>query len=75
MKDKLKVKLTAPKEYVRNRSNRPDKLEHNVIENMFQKWEYRRGASFFEVAKVKGKDVFRFVLPEYCGESCLSCHG
>jgi len=75
MSGKMKIKLTAPKKYVRNRANRPDKWEHNIIETMFKKPDYQKGKPFFESTKVKGKDTFRFILPEYYGPSCLKCHG
>ena len=75
MSGKMKIKLTAPKAYVRNRANRPDKWEHNIIETMFKKADYQKGKPFSEMAKVKGKSAYRFILPEYYGPSCLSCHG
>lgn len=75
MEGKMKIKLTAPKKYVRNRANRPDKWEAKVIDGMFAKADYEKGKPFFENAKVKGKDSFRYILPEYYGKSCLGCHG
>ena len=75
MNGKMTIKLTAPKRYVRNRANRPDKWEHNVIETMFSDASYEKGKAFSEQATVKGKSAFRFILPEYYGQSCLSCHG
>ncbi len=75
MSGKMKIKLTAPKSYVRNRSNRPDKWEHNIIENMFKKSDYPKGKPFSEQSEVKGKSAYRFILPEYYGQSCLACHG
>jgi len=75
MAGKMKIKLTAPKAYVRNRANRPDKWEHNIIETMFKKSDYKKGESFSENTQVKGKNAYRFILPEYYGPSCLSCHG
>ncbi len=75
MDGKVSIKLTAPKNYVRNRANRPDKWEHNVIENMFRSEGYDAGKPFSETAMVKGKKAFRYILPEYYGESCLGCHG
>ncbi|MCJ8273951.1 MAG: DUF3365 domain-containing protein [Psychrosphaera sp.] len=75
MSGKMKIKLTAPKKYVRNRANRPDKWEANIIESLFKKTDYVKGKAFSENTKYKGKDVFRFILPEYYGKSCLSCHG
>ena len=75
MNGKINIKLTAPKKYVRNRANRPDKWENNVVESVFKKEGYQKGKSFFEETQVKGKSAFRFILPEYYGASCLSCHG
>jgi hypothetical protein len=75
MQGKMSIKLTAPKKYVRNRRNRPDKWEHNIIEKKFSNPDYPKGKSFSEKAAVKGKNSFRYILPEYYGKSCLSCHG
>ncbi|OUS31137.1 hypothetical protein A9Q99_04805 [Gammaproteobacteria bacterium 45_16_T64] len=75
MNGKMKIKLTAPKAYVRNRANRPDKWEKKVIETMFKSESYEKGKPFYENAKVKGKQAYRYILPEYYGKSCLGCHG
>ena len=75
MDGSMSIKLTAPKKYVRNRANRPDKWEHDVIENKFKSDGYENGKPFFEIAQSKGKNAFRYILPEYYGESCLGCHG
>jgi hypothetical protein len=75
MNGKMEIKLTAPKDYVRNRANRPDKWEHNIIETLFKLPDYEKGKPFAENATVQGKSAFRFILPEYYGASCLSCHG
>ncbi len=72
---KITIKLTAPKKYVRNRANRPDKWEKSVISGKFAKAEYEKGKPFYEDSSVKGKAAFRYILPEYYSESCLSCHG
>ncbi|MFQ5543350.1 MAG: DUF3365 domain-containing protein [Nitrospiria bacterium] len=74
-KGKAKIKLTAPKKYVRNRKNRPDKWEHAVIEKTFKSSGHEKGKTVSEVTEVKGKKAFRFILPEYYKESCLKCHG
>lgn len=75
MDGKAKIKLTAPKKYVRNRKNRPDKWEHRIIEEIFLSSDHKKGKTVSEVATVKGKKAFRFILPEYYKESCLKCHG
>ncbi|MBT6716239.1 MAG: DUF3365 domain-containing protein [Nitrospina sp.] len=56
------IKLTAPKNYVRNRANRPDKWEANVIESKFKSAGYEKNKVFTENAKHKGKDAFRLIL-------------
>jgi len=75
MEGKLFIKLTAPKAYVRNRRNRPDEWENDVIENKFKDSGWENGKPFVEAGEHKGKPGFRLILPEYYGESCLKCHG
>ena len=74
MGGKAFIKLTAPKDYVRNRSNRPDEWESN-IESKFKDAGWENGASFGERGTHKGKEGYRFILPEYYAQSCLNCHG
>lgn len=75
LKGKAELKLTAPKEFVRNRANRPDEWEENVIENKFKTPAWTKDAGFSEATQKDGKNVFRFILPEYYVEGCLACHG
>ena len=72
---KASLKLTAPKEWVRNRSNKPDRWEHDIIQNTFKKDDHPKGQHVAAEEKVKGKDAYRLILPEYYKESCLACHG
>lgn len=72
---KAVIKLTAPKELVRNRKNRPDDWEGKAIEDTFKKAGYEKGKPFSETTTVDGKNAFRFIQPEYYKQSCLSCHG
>lgn len=69
------IRLTAPKNYVRNRANRPDKWEHEVIENQFKSDSHPKGQQVTAMAEKNGKQAFRLILPEYYKESCLACHG
>lgn len=71
----MEIKLTAPKAYVRNRANRPDSWESDVIEKQFKQANYPKGKPIFAMTELTGKAAFRYILPEYYGESCLSCHG
>lgn len=73
--DVADIKLTAPKEYVRNRANRPDKWEHEVIENVFKSPSHETGQHVTAMTEKKGRPAFRLILPEYYKESCLACHG
>jgi hypothetical protein len=75
MEGKFSIKLTAPKAYVRNRANRPDEWEDKVIETMFKAPGYEKGKAYAENTDVKGRAAYRYILPEYYGQSCLSCHG
>lgn len=71
MAGEIIVKLTAPKELIRNRTNRPDEWEHLVFVQQFKKADYVKGKPYSEV--VGG--TFRYIIPEYYGPTCLSCHG
>ena len=75
IKGKAYIKLTAPKNYVRNRANRPDKWETDVIENKFKSGSYEKNKVFTGNATHKGKPAFRLILPEYYKKACLNCHG
>ena len=59
----------------RNRRNRPDAWESKIIEEQFRSASYEKNKPFAERADYKGTEAYRFILPEYYGESCLSCHG
>ena len=75
MSGKASIKLTAPKSYIRNLKNRPDKWETNVIETMFKSDGWEKGSAFSETSSHKGRPGLRYILPEYYGQSCLNCHG
>ena len=71
--NEARVRVTAPKELVRNRKSLPDAWETQVIESIFP--ERAKGDAFTEVTEVDGRPAFRMLLPEYYTGSCLSCHG
>lgn len=75
MSGSMSIKLTAPKSYVRNRQNRPDKWEASIIEGKFKSASWEKGKTWSETTDHKGKPAFRFILPEYYGDGCLKCHG
>jgi hypothetical protein len=69
------IKLTAPKAYVRNRANRPDAWEQDILEKQFKSSSHPKGQTVSGMATKNGKQAFRLILPEYYKKSCLSCHG
>ncbi|MCC6220233.1 MAG: DUF3365 domain-containing protein [Deltaproteobacteria bacterium] len=75
MRDKMFIKLTAPSTYVRNLANHPDSWEATVLDTRFSLPTWTKGKAFFEENLHRGKQAFRFILPEYYGNSCLKCHG
>lgn len=57
LKGKAELKLTAPKEFVRNRANKPDEWEDNVIESKFKSPGWTKDAGFSEMAQKDGKNL------------------
>lgn len=73
---KATIKLTAPKEFIRNLSNRPDAWENAAIEEKFKNPAWLRDKAFIEEnISVKSRKAFRLILPEYYSRGCLRCHG
>lgn len=75
MAGKAFIKLTAPKNYLRNRAQSPDEWENNIIENKFKKAGYEKDSPFIESVVNNGRPAFRILIPEYYSHSCLLCHG
>jgi hypothetical protein len=71
MKGEITVKLTAPKELIRNRTNRPDEWEHSVFVQQFKKVGYIKGKPY----SAEVGNSYRYMVPEYYGDTCLKCHG
>ncbi len=70
-----RIKVTAPLDLVRNRKARPDAWEAAVLEGKFKKGDWPKGEAYFEEIADGDTTIFRMLIPEYYGESCLSCHG
>src|SRR6202035_6060985 len=68
------IKVTAPPNLVRNRKARPDAWEADVIATKLLNPDWPHGQPFSAMVQ-EGKPAFRIMVPEYYGESCLSCHG
>lgn len=69
-----KVKVTAPDYLVRNRKARPDDWEKATL-TKFGATDWPKGEAFYEELVTDGATIFRMLIPEYYGESCLTCHG
>lgn len=75
MADEAEVKVTAPPELIRNRKARPDNWETDKIASNLSKIDWPKGQPLSEVAGNRGRQAFRFLVPEYYAASCLTCHG
>jgi hypothetical protein len=69
------LKLTAPREVVRNLANAPDPWEDSVIKGKLAAPDWKKSDFFAEEASLNGKPAYRLLIPEYYEASCLSCHG
>lgn len=70
-----RLRVTAPAELVRNRKARPDPWERGIIEGKLLAADWPQGQPYTELVEYEGRPAFRMLLPEYYGESCLTCHG
>ena len=69
------IKVTAPRELVRNRKALPDPFESMVIEEHFRSPEWPKEMVFMEQVELDGMSVVRILVPEYYAPACLTCHG
>lgn len=69
------LKLTAPQEVVRQKSNLPDAWEDRTIKKVFQAPAWKHEGFVAEEAELNGKRAYRLLIPEYYDASCLVCHG
>lgn len=75
MQGKAEIKVTAPKDLVRNRKSLPDAWEENIINTRLLSADWPAGKPFEQSVTVNGRPAFRFLIPEYYQPSCLVCHG
>jgi Protein of unknown function (DUF3365) len=69
------VKVTAPPVLIRNRKARPDSWESEMIATRLLQPDWPKGQSLQALAPNRGRESFRFLIPEYYAASCLACHG
>lgn len=75
MQGSAQMKVTAPKDLVRNRKALPDAWEEDVIKTKLLSPDWPAGKPFEESVTANGRPAFRFLIPEYYQPSCLACHG
>lgn len=69
------VKVTAPRDLVRNRKALPDNWESDVIESKLMLPDWPKDQIFTAETPNDGRPAFRVLIPEYYGQGCLQCHG
>lgn len=69
------IKVTAPRELVRNRKALPDAWESEAIEGKLSAPDWPKGQVLSMEIQGGGRKAFRVLVPEYYSEGCLSCHG
>lgn len=70
-----RIRVTAPPDLVRNRKARPDSWERTIIVTKLLTDDWPKGQPYTDLVEFEGRSAFRMLLPEYYGESCLTCHG
>jgi hypothetical protein len=70
-----RIKVTAPRNLVRNRSALPDAWETEIINGRLLSPDWPRGQPWYETVEANGRARFRMIIPEYYSRSCLTCHG
>ena len=71
MQEKASLKFTAPNQTLRSVANRSDDWEKTVFAEKFSDSEWPKNTSYSEHTK----DGFRWMVPIYHEEGCLTCHG
>ena len=69
------IRLTAPRDYIRNAANMPDAWESTVIEERLRSSSHPYGKHIADWREKDGRRAYRLIVPEYYGQSCLACHG
>lgn len=69
------IKVTAPRQLIRNRKALPDSLESEVIDSKLISADWPKDKIYTAESESNGKPAFRVLIPEYYSEGCLQCHG
>ena len=73
--NEARIKVTAPRELVRNRKALPDPFESEAIEKNFRSPDWPKGQILMKQLEDDGMTVVRILVPEYYAPACLACHG
>ena len=73
--NEARIKVTAPRELVRNRKALPDPFESEAIEKNFRSPDWPKGQVLMKQLEDDGMTVVRILVPEYYAPACLTCHG
>jgi hypothetical protein len=69
------MKVTAPQPLIRNAKAKPDAWESQIIRDKLLSASWPKEQSFDAVIETKGRMAHRTAVPEYYGQTCLTCHG
>jgi Protein of unknown function (DUF3365) len=68
------LRQIAPEKFLRNRKNKPDQYEANVLKALAEEAS-ASGDSQFKWEITDGGRALRLMLPLYYNKACLDCHG
>ena len=71
---KTGIRLKQTAERYRFVGNKPDDYEVSVLKH-FAEPSYPKGKEIVKTVSMDGKNVLRYMSPEYAGAACLKCHG
>ena len=69
------LKVTAPPYLIRNPKVQPDSWELDAMQARLMSSSWPKDQSYSAAAAKNGMEAARTLIPEYYGQSCLSCHG
>lgn len=69
----VKIKFTAPKNFIRNKLNGPDSWEEKTMVRYLN--TEKKKINYYENIKSNKTIVSRSFMPVYYEKSCLNCHG
>lgn len=71
---KTGIRLKQTSTQYRFAGNKPDEFESEVLKQ-FSDSGYPKGKEYVKTVTLEGKQVVRYMSPEYAAKSCLACHG